>query len=879
MERISLSGPAGRFESPASRVPRPSRWQGQRALAAALLLGACPLAHALDPALPLRQMVVDTWQAADGLPQNSSTAIVQTEEGYVWIATEEGLARFDGVRFEVHDRERVPELGSNTVNVLCEGRDGTLWIGTNGGGLAKLSGGRFRIFGRSDGLPMATVLCVREDRDGTVWAGTNGGGLCRLAGDRFECLTSRDGLPGDLVWTLAEDREGGLWVGTSGGGIGRLRAGRFLTWGKKEGLSSDVVLPVLEDAAGAVWAGTAGGGLDRLEPSTGRVTVFGLREGLPHAVVLSLARSPSGDLWIGTAGGGLTRHDGRRFVTLTTRDGLGSDLVHSIFVAPDGSVWAGTQDGGLCRIAGGRVTAIRKKDGLFDDLVGAIVEDATGNFWMTCNKGVYRARRSDLEAFARGSARWVSCVSYGRRDGLRTAECNGGFTPSAWRASDGRLWFPTGRGLSVVDPARLHDGGPPPPVIVEALLVDGRTADVGRTVAVKAGSRNLEIRFTAPSFADPHAVGFRYQLEGFDEEWVEAGTRRVAWYTNVPPGDYRFRVAARHANGAWNQETASLALSVAARFHRSAPFYALCLACAGATAFAALAVRRRKRRSQEEERVRARTLLEKLVAERTVQLKAANEALEAFSYSVSHDLRAPLRTMDGFSRILLEEHAENLDPEGKRCLERVREGASRMSALIEDLLRFSRVGSQRLRPERVDMTALARSAWDELVAQSAGPPVDFHLDPLPEAFADASLLRQVWLNLLSNALKFTSKRTRRTVCVRGRSEAGQTVYEVEDDGVGFEMESAARLFGVFERLRGSREVEGTGVGLSLVKRIVEHHGGAVSARGQAGAGATFSFTLPEGPLVPPTSASRLPRTPAPASAPGESPRLPPRASS
>jgi signal transduction histidine kinase len=239
------------------------------------------------------------------------------------------------------------------------------------------------------------------------------------------------------------------------------------------------------------------------------------------------------------------------------------------------------------------------------------------------------------------------------------------------------------------------------------------------------------------------------------------------------------------------------------------------------------------------------------VAERPGQLKGANEALEAFSYSVSHDLRAPLRALDGFSQVLLEQHAGELGPEGKRLLGRVRDAATRMGRLIDDLLRFSRAGAQQLRPERVDMTELARSAWDELAASDQGPPVVFQLDRLPEAVADPALLRQVWLNLLSNALKFTSKRTGRTVRVRGRTEGGRSVYEVEDDGVGFEMAGASRLFAVFERLRGAGEFEGTGVGLSLVKRIVERHGGDVSARGEVGLGATVSFALPADPPARP----------------------------
>ena len=1014
-----------------------------------LLLGASSAALALDPSIPLRQMVVDSWQTSDGLPLNSATAIAQTADGYVWVATEEGLARFDGVRFEVFDRDRVPQLGTNTVNALSVGRSGALWIGTaeslvrmeggrftaygraeglprgaiwaiaedqggrvwvgtdggglaslrdgrlvpfttrdglaadsvrallsgrdgslwvgtrnglsrlrgsevttyraadglpgpyvtslwetgkgdlwigtNGGGLARLSGGRFTVYGVGQGLPVATVLSVLEDHDGTLWAGTNGGGICRLAGSRFECLSTREGLPGDLVYAMAEDHEGGLWLGMTGGGLARLREGQFLTWGKKEGLSSDVILPILEDPSGVVWIGTAGGGLNRLE--AGRVTVLGSRDGLPHAVVLSLASDPSGGLWIGTAGGGLTRYDGRRFTTFTTRDGLRSNLVQAILVAQDGSVWAGTNGGGigilrggrfstlgipdglptdtvvslleardgtiwagttggLVRIVSGRVAAVEapgltgrsilalhessdgavwvgtiegglsrvlngcvstiwKRDGLPDDIVGTLLEDGAGNLWMASNKGVFSARRSDLDAVAEGRARTVRCVSYGIRDGLRTTECNGGFTPSGWRGADGRLWFPTGKGASVLDPSRLRGDRLPPPVRIETFLEDGRAADTGKPVAVGAGARNLEIRFTAPSFVAPHAVRFRYRLTGFDQAWVDAGTRRTAYYTNVPPGEYRFDVTACGPDGVWNGEGASLGLAVAARFRQTPAFYLLCAGFAAAAAVGAWGWHLRRERRHRVEHASAQALLEKLVAERTAQLKSANDELEAFSYSVSHDLRAPLRAVEGFSAIVVNNYGSSLDAEGQRLLGVVRESARRMSHLIDDLLEFSRSSRAEIRQTRLKMSSLARTAFEEVVPDPAARSrIDFRLGELPDVQGDASLMGQVWLNLLSNAVKYSSKVDRPAIEVAGAVEGEFAVYRVKDNGAGFDMAYADKLFGVFQRLHGVTEFEGTGVGLALVKRIVRRHGGDVAAAGEVGAGATVSFNLP-----------------------------------
>ena len=474
---------------------------------------------------------------------------------------------------------------------------------------------------------------------------------------------------------------------------------------------------------------------------------------------------------------------------------------------------------------------------------------------MSCNKGVFRAPRKDLEAFTEGRARSVRCASYGTHDGMRTAECNGGFTPSSWRASDGRLWFPTGTGASVVDPSRLRAEGLLPPVLVEAVLVDGRAADAGKPVAVAAGSRNVEVRFTAPSFVSPRSVRFRYRLDGFDEEWVEAGPRRVAYYTSLPSGEYRFQVRACNSDGAWNEGGSGVVLAVAARFHQTAAFYGLCLLGVAAAALGAFRWRVRRERKVEEAHVRARALLEKLVAERTAQLEAANrkleaanDELEAFSYSVSHDLRAPLRAIEGFSTLVVERYGSQVEPEAQRLLGIVRTNARKMARLIDDLLAFSRLGRSEMRYGRLNMQELARASFAEVVPDPGlRAKIELRVGELPEVEGDASLVKQVWLNLLSNAVKFSAKTGKPVIEVEGSVEGDRAVYRVRDNGAGFDMAYAGKLFGVFQRLHTVTEFEGTGVGLALVKRIVERHGGEVSARGELGAGATISFTLPVGP--------------------------------
>jgi two-component system sensor kinase len=250
-------------------------------------------------------------------------------------------------------------------------------------------------------------------------------------------------------------------------------------------------------------------------------------------------------------------------------------------------------------------------------------------------------------------------------------------------------------------------------------------------------------------------------------------------------------------------------------------------------------------REREEQLRSFNAELEQRVQERTHKLKEANKELEAFSYSVSHDLRAPLRAIDGFSRILVEDYTDKLDDDGKRVLEVIRSNTQNMGRLIDDLLAFSRLSRKQMEAAPVDMDGLASDVFQQLKSVIGDQPIEFNLAPLPDVEGDPALIRQVFVNLLSNAAKYSRPRPKTVIEVNGRRENGDCVYSVKDNGVGFDMTYAKKLFGVFQRLHSVEEFEGTGVGLAIVQRIVHRHGGRVWAEGKVDEGATFYFSLPK----------------------------------
>jgi len=549
------------------------------------------------------------YTTREGLSSNNVLSLGEGKDGHLWVGTDgAGLDRMEQDHFTAYTTKQ--GLSNDVILCLYSTPEGSLWIGTDGGGLNRLKHRDFLTYTSNDGLAHNQSTAIYEDRKGAVWIGTEGGGLSRLKNDHFTTYTTRQGLSSNLVRGIVEDRDGNLWVGTDGAGLNRFRDGKFVTYTHKDGLSNDVVLCLLQSRDGVLWIGTAGG-LTRF--SHGEFLHFKHPDTLANDIIMSLSESADGSIWIGTVGSGLHRLKDGRSTTFGAENGLPTEFVVSSHEDPDGTMWFGTNGGGLCRYQDARFTVYTSRQGLFNDTIFQILGDSRGNLWMSSGAGVFRVSKQELNDVGSGRLQSVTSYSYGRIDGMKSAECTGRSQPAGWKARDGKLWFPTIKGVAVVDPERLVMNTTPPTVVVEALRADKREVDPLAALQFPPGTVQLEIQYAGLSLQAPEKVRFKYKLEGFDKDWVDAGARSTAYYTNLPPRHYRFRVLACNNDNAWNEIGASIEFSVRPHFYQTIYFDA-------ASGFALLVVILVLYWLRERAIRRNETRLARLVDERTREL-------------------------------------------------------------------------------------------------------------------------------------------------------------------------------------------------------------------------------------------------------------------
>jgi signal transduction histidine kinase/ligand-binding sensor domain-containing protein len=689
---------------------------------------------------------------ADGLADDAVECLLQSPDGILWAGTKDGLSRMQGDEIETF-RTR-DGLSQSTVYALCQDHEGGVWAGTKHG-LNQFVDRRTIPLTLSEGLPSNDTGPIVQDDAGTVWIGTLGKGLARFDGRRCVPVLSRDdGLPSDTILTLADGGNGLLWIGTREG-LCRMRDGRIeKCFTTQQGLPSDVISCLCRDRSGDLWVGTRSG-LAKLD-GEGFVAVDAEADAGGLAIV-ALADCGRQGLLVSAEGDRLFQCHGRRLEPIVTESH--SAHVAAIFEDRDGLVWLGTQGSGLQVMDGAKTFRLTAKDGLYDDDVSGIVADNEDRLWMACSRGSFFVERTELLKLRAGEIARVTSTPFSLMDALRTVECQSGVQPVTWKAHDGRIWFSTDHGVVIIDPAHLRRELPPPNVVVEEAQVNGQDVKPDSIPPLPPGQTNLYFRYTALSYAVPTRITFRHKLDGFDKDWVDAGTRREAFYTNVPPGSYYFRVSASNLNGPWTEAAQPVVFSLAPHFYQTRWFIPLVVAGVAAAAWVASRLR-------------------------VLQVKARLNAVLAERSRIARELHDTL--IQGFSGVTMQMQAlsARLRPSAERgTLEEIIQDAGRC-------LREARrsVGGLRSTPGEDegpsnDLAAAVAQAARQLT-ETRDIRLALQLNPGPDKIpvdVEYNLLR-IAQEAISNAVRHSGARA---IEVTMNSTAAQLCLTVHDDGAGF----------------------------------------------------------------------------------------------
>jgi len=970
-------------------------------------------------------------------PHAGVTALLLGREDNFWVGTQKGLYRLAQGRKELEPFGEI--LKDSQITAIFEDSAGNLWVGTNGRGLCRYANRRWKVFTSFDGLSDDDVKAILEDREGNLWVGT-ASGLDRFQNTAITTMTVKQGLLTNEVTAVVAGKEGEIFVFSDGGGLTELRGSTVRNYSVKQGLATQFGASLYAGTDGSVWIG-ADKGLCRWKDghlttytghgqlvgqyisainedeqgmifATSRTQVFRYRKDVlkpftfdgkltplskPGNYTFVIYRAPDKTLWFGTVNGLFGFVHGKP--TERSQQEQIKFAVTDIFDDGLGNLWLGGRVPGITRfrIADGEVTRYTAEQGLFDEIPTRILADGANNLWISTGRGIFQVLRSELDDVAARRARSLHPVLYDVADGMKTSEASiPERQPAGQHLRDGTLLFTTHRGLVRIEPGNLRRNEKVPPVLIEQFLVNEESVSRIEPIELAPGSNRLEFRYTSLSFSMPERVRFKYILEGYDRNWIEAGARRSATYTNLPPGPYRFRVIGSNNDGVWNDRGALLGFVLRPHIYQRSEFYGLVGVTVVLLVLGGVKVRTKRlsaqaialsrtvdertkdlraeveeRRHAEEELRRSSELVRLLLdstpeaiygidvagnctfcnmatlkllgyteqgdllgknmhelahhtkpngepypveecgiyeafrtgtethsdheafwrrdgtsfpvecwsrpieregqaigsvvtfvditarkaAERALQdaklgAEAANRAKDAFLATMSHEIRTPMNGILGMTELVLD---SELTEEQREHLKLAQQSGEALLSIVNDILDFSKIEAGKLEIEAIpfDLRESLGETMKALSIRAHQKGLELICDVQPKVpeglLGDPGRIRQILLNLVGNAIKFTAE-GEIVVGVHEQSlEGGVTClhFSVKDTGVGIPAENQQMIFEAFSQADSSttRKYGGTGLGLAICTRLVGLMRGRIWVESECGQGSTFHFTL------------------------------------
>jgi signal transduction histidine kinase/ligand-binding sensor domain-containing protein len=763
------------------------------------------------------------------------TAFHEDRDGFLWLGTREaGLFRFD------HAGVPTAAMSQQTIVSLADDREGNLWVGTRGGGLSRLTPGVVELLAISSATSLTPVGSICQDAAGLLWAVLwPNGEVLRNAGQGWTPMSAKDGWSIPLSQCVAADVQGGVWLGTQYYGLHHWHDGAVSDsldaehglGVNRNGTAANQVNALLTTPSGEVWIGPNGpdGPRQVLQcRRAGQLETFHLP--LDSGAVNAMAIDAAGDCWAATTKGLLLRVRDKVLTNETGKTFAGAGAIRCLLGTADGSLWIGYGGQGLGRLKAGRFSHYRMEHGLRDDYLSNILPDGHGRLWFAGNRGIFSVRKKALDDFADGRAMGIWSVAYGRNDGLSQLQASSDAWPGAQRGADGRLFFAMQAGVAVVDADNVKENLQPPPVVIEQVTVNGKIVaayGAGGTLAaadsaaalelcqgdahlhLAPGQRQIEFDFTALTFTKPSSIWFKYRLHGLDTTWVEADTRRVATYAQVPPGHYRFQVLACNSDGVWNETGATLDLIVEPYWWETVWFrVAGPLTAAGLLSTAIILGWRRRQRRR----------IERLEMQQATELERARIARD-----IHDDLGATLTHI-----VMLSDSTSELAPSPAGSLGKIHQVALAMTQTMDEI-----VWAVNPHHDRFDQLAMYIDAYAQEYLDASGLQscVDFP-DPLPHQPISAQVRHNLFLafkEALNNLVRHAGARQVR-ICLTVQPDGFS--LSVEDDGAGFSVDASAA------------PRADTGNGLANMRARLTAVGGHCSVDSVPGRGTRVVFELP-----------------------------------